>query len=81
MTEAKVERIINSLAELSEEEETLILQKIATRRENRRIEKECKAKDDFRLAWEKLDELGIDIRISDDLFCDDKLSFDDLYFD
>lgn len=67
MTETRMERIINQLADLTEEEETLLINKIAETRKERREKKFNELKTVFLNTWKEIENLGYEIQYRDDL--------------
>lgn len=61
-----VEKIINQLADYSDQELELITRKAYAIREERRNAKIEKLKENFFKAWEELEKMGIDIYVNDD---------------
>ena len=72
MTDARMERIINQLAELTEEEENILISKISEAREKRRREKFSQLYDTFFNTWTEIENLGYNIYWGDNLInCND----------
>ena len=61
-----VEKIINQLAECSDQELDLIARKAYAVREERRNAKIGELKENFFKAWRELEKMGVDIYVNDD---------------
>lgn len=61
MTDTRMERIINQLAELTEEEEQVLIDRITVARERRQNEKFYKLRDSFFDTWREIENLGYSI--------------------
>jgi hypothetical protein len=72
-----VEKILNQLANCSEEELTLISKKACVIMLNRRHEKIEELKENFFKAWKELEAMGVDIYSKDD----ELLYLNDITFD
>ena len=71
-----VEKIINQLADCSDQELDLIVKKAYAVREERRNIKIKELKENFYKAWEELEKMGIDIYTNDDeIVTIDNISF------
>lgn len=61
-----VEKIIDQLADCSDQELNLIANKVYAIREERRNAKIEELKKNFFKAWEELEKMGIDVYVNDD---------------
>ncbi len=66
MTDTRMERIINQLAELTEEEEQVLIDRIAEARKERREKKFNELKTVFFNTWKEIENLGYGIQYRDD---------------
>ena len=71
MTDARMERIINQLADFDENELDFIVEKIYLERQEKRKTKINKLIENFRKAWEELTKEGVGIYYSDEEFCEE----------
>lgn len=76
MTDARMERIINQLADLTEEEEQILIDRITIARERRQKEKFYKLKDSFFDTARELEKMGYCL-----YWGDDRIDFNDLNFE
>ena len=76
MTDSRMERIIEQLAELTEEEETELICKIQEARERRRREKFYRLRDNFFDTARELEKLDYCLYWGDDRIDIDDLSFE-----
>ena len=76
MTDTKLERIINQLADLTEEEEIFIIDKISEAREKKRHEKFRQLYDNFLDTARELEKLGYCL-----CWSGDRIDLNDLYFE
>ena len=76
MTDTRMEKIINQLADLTEDEEQIIINKIVEAREKRRNEKFYKLRDSFFDTARELEKLGYCLYWGDDRIDPSDLSFE-----
>ena len=81
MTENRLNRIVDQLADLSDEEMEVLTTAISDKRKERKNEKIEKAIKDFENAFYTLTELGVNISYNDIEGEDWTLVFEDLHFD
>ena len=72
-----VEKIINQLADCSDQELDLIVKEADAVREKRRSIKIKELKENFLKAWEELEKMGVDVYVKDE----EILILDDISFD
>ena len=76
MTDTRMERIIEQLADLTEEEETELIYKIQEARERRKKEKFYRFRDSFFDSAREIEKLGYCL-----YWGEDRVDPDDLYFE
>lgn len=80
MTDSRITRIVDQLADLSDEEMQNLVETINTKRAEKKKEKQEKAIEAFKVAFCKLIELDVDVRYSDNEDGETTLYPDDILF-
>ena len=71
MTDSRLERIIDQLADFDENELDFIVDKIYLERQEKRKVKINKLIENFKKTWEELSREGVGIYYSDEEFCEE----------
>lgn len=72
MTDSRLERIIDQLADFDEQELNFIVEKIYLERQEKRKARINKLIENFKEAWEELSKEGVGIYYSDEEFCEEQ---------
>lgn len=80
MTDSRITRIVDQLADLSDEEMANLVETINTKRKERKQEKQEKAIEAFRAAFNELIGLGVEVLYYDLNGCEAVLTPLDVYF-